>query len=72
MKRSYALAYIQQTIATSGAVRNDIDVDEFSLAEDILSAIERIGMLPPLLDNIDMYTEDPFTWEAEDEKIRNG
>lgn len=38
-----------------------------ALAEDLLSLCEYKGMLPPLQENIDMYTE-PYQWEPEDDK----
>lgn len=71
MKRSEMLSYLIKIIGSSGALIGSSHVDEAALAEDVLSAVEEQGMLPPFfhpfdtsLGEAESYTEN-YKWEEE-------
>lgn len=66
MKRSEMINYLAKIIRTSGSVDLYNPLNEHELAEDVLSAIEKQGMLPPYR-AVGAF-EANFTWEPEDEK----
>lgn len=47
MKRSEMLSYLAKIIKTSGSTIGSSHIDYDALAEDVLSAVEEQGMLPP-------------------------
>ena len=71
MKRSEMLCYLSKIIRTSNAAIGSSHIDYEALAEDVLSAVEEQGMLPPFFHPFDtslgesqVYVEN-YKWENE-------
>lgn len=64
MKRSEMEAAFTKIIKQYSSIKFK---DAPELASRLITLAMNIGMLPPLQENIDMYTE-PYQWEPEDDK----
>jgi len=76
MKRSEMIKYLAKIIRSSGTVSSDNPLNEYELAEDVLSAIEEQGMLPPTLTGYVEVEEHEneiivklWSWESEHQKL---